>query len=242
MADTEAAGTTQPDFGGTNTSTTTPTTIASPTPAKRKNRPINVVLVGDLATGKTSLMTRYCEQRWAEGLPTLGIASGTRQVRWADETVVVNVRDTGGQERFVSLTTSHYRGASAFAVIYDIADSSSFRSVSRWLDNVASFADKAKEQVPVLLLGNKADLEDFRVVGESAARECYVTRHRLLFYEVSAKTGQSVDAAFNAVVNSVMLDRASNNDSDNLRDDIISLTADHAATSHPPSSPSECGC
>uniref|UniRef100_A0A8B9F9H2 small monomeric GTPase n=1 Tax=Amazona collaria TaxID=241587 RepID=A0A8B9F9H2_9PSIT len=101
-------------------------------------------------------------------------------------------RDTAGQERFHTITTSYYRGAMGIMLVYDITNAKSFENISKWLRNID---EHANEDVERMLLGNKCDMEDKRVVpkakGEQIARE-----HGIRFFETSAKANINIEKAF----------------------------------------------
>ncbi|KAL8184942.1 UNVERIFIED_CONTAM: Ras- protein Rab-10 [Gekko kuhli] len=100
--------------------------------------------------------------------------------------------DTAGQERFHTITTSYYRGAMGIMLVYDITNAKSFENISKWLRNID---EHANEDVERMLLGNKCDMEDKRVVpkakGEQISRE-----HGIRFFETSAKANINIEKAF----------------------------------------------
>uniref|UniRef100_A0A8C5YAR6 small monomeric GTPase n=1 Tax=Microcebus murinus TaxID=30608 RepID=A0A8C5YAR6_MICMU len=100
--------------------------------------------------------------------------------------------DTAGQERFHTITTSYYRGAMGIMLVYDITNGKSFENISKWLRNID---DHANEDVERMLLGNKCDMEDKRVLpkgkGEQIARQ-----HGIRFFETSAKANINIEKVF----------------------------------------------
>ncbi|NXX68245.1 RAB10 protein, partial [Spizella passerina] len=75
--------------------------------------------------------------------------------------VTISFRDTAGQERFHTLSTSYFRGAQGFVLVYDITNLKSFQSITIWINDIY---EKAGDEVDVILLGNKCDKESERVV------------------------------------------------------------------------------
>ena len=100
--------------------------------------------------------------------------------------------DTAGQERFRAITTSYYKGAQGFIIVYDITERESFEHVKNWMEQINKFA---KNNVLRILIGNKCDLNNNRKVtfdeGKSLADD-----YNIPFYETSAKDAINVDELF----------------------------------------------
>lgn len=78
--------------------------------------------------------------------------------------------DTAGQERFRTITSSYYRGAHGICVVYDVTDMDSFNNVKQWLQEIDRYAT---EGVNKLLVGNKSDMSDKKVVEYTVAKVSY---------------------------------------------------------------------
>ena len=77
-----------------------------------------------------------------------------------DRTITLNLWDTAGQEKFKSLIPSYIKDSQAVLIAYDITNQESFTAVEKWIDDARALRDK--DQALVVLLGNKADMEDAR--------------------------------------------------------------------------------
>ena len=161
-----------------------------------------VLMLGESGVGKSCVARRYLDDTFdEESVPTVGTDFGRRIVRTeTGARVNMMVWDTAGQERFRSLTTSFYRGAHAFVVVYDVADPATFAKVPYWLDQIAAHAT-LPDAIRVLV-ANKIDVRDAApapdgTVFVSRAEGVRLARERgLLFFECSAKTRQGVQQAF----------------------------------------------
>ncbi|KAJ3064821.1 GTP-binding protein of the rab, partial [Rhizoclosmatium hyalinum] len=100
--------------------------------------------------------------------------------------------DTAGQERFRTITSSYYRGAHGIIVVYDVTDQDTFNNVKQWLQEIDRYA---VEGVNKLLVGNKSDLKDKKVVDFNAAKE-FADTLEIPFLETSAKNSSNVEQAF----------------------------------------------
>jgi len=98
----------------------------------------------------------------------------------------------GGQERFRTITSSYYRGAHGIIVVYDVTDQESFNNVKQWLQEIDRYAC---ENVNKLLVGNKCDLTNKKVVDYTSAKE-YADQLGIPFLETSAKNATNVEQAF----------------------------------------------
>ena len=118
---------------------------------------VKLLLLGDSGVGKTSLLTRYAEDRFSTSLlSTAGVDYKTQMLRVGSATVKCQIWDTAGQQRFHVITQAYYRGAGGIALVYDASDPSeeSFNNVRYWLANIAKHASAG---VAIMLLGNKCD-------------------------------------------------------------------------------------
>ena len=85
--------------------------------------------------------------------------------------------DTAGQERFRTITSSYYRGAHGICVVYDVTDMDSFNNVKQWLQEIDRYAT---EGVNKLLVGNKSDMSDKKVVEYTVAKVCSTLCSRVI--------------------------------------------------------------
>jgi Ras-related protein Rab-1A len=98
---------------------------------------LKVVIVGDSAVGKSSLLVRFADQMFTESRKgTLGVDFRFRTVISSKRVVKLQIWDTAGQERFRTMTSTFYRGASGFIVCFDVSDRGSFQSIESWIADV----------------------------------------------------------------------------------------------------------
>ncbi|XP_069157568.1 ras-related protein Rab-8A isoform X2 [Procambarus clarkii] len=170
-----------------------------------------VMLIGDSCVGKTCLLTRFKDGTFLSGsfISTVGIDFRNKVVTVDGSKVKLQIWDTAGQERFRSVTHAYYRDAHALLLLYDVMNKNSYDNTRAWLAEVHEYA---QDDVVIMLIGNKCDVNGERVVrredGERLARE-----YNVAFMETSAKTGLNVDLAFMAVARELKA-RKSNNPND----------------------------
>ena len=155
-----------------------------------------VVLLGESAVGKSSLVLRFVKGQFHEYQEsTIGAAFLTQTVQIDDTTVKFEIWDTAGQERYHSLAPMYYRGAQAAVVVYDITNRDTFSKAQNW---VRELQRQANANVVIALAGNKLDLANKRVIEYNEA-ESYANENNLLFMETSAKTAANVIDLFTAI-------------------------------------------
>ncbi|KAK2579498.1 hypothetical protein KPH14_010809 [Odynerus spinipes] len=119
-----------------------------------------LVLLGESAVGKSSLVLRFVKGQFHEYQEsTIGAAFLTQTVCLDDTTVKFEIWDTAGQERYHSLAPMYYRGAQAAIVVYDITNQDTFVRAQTW---VKELQRQASPSIVIALAGNKADLTNKR--------------------------------------------------------------------------------
>nr|XP_055095437.1 ras-related protein Rab-3D isoform X1 [Symphalangus syndactylus]XP_055095438.1 ras-related protein Rab-3D isoform X1 [Symphalangus syndactylus] len=121
-----------------------------------------LLLIGNSSVGKTSFLFRYADDSFTPAfVSTVGIDFKVKTVYRHDKRIKLQIWDTAGQERYRTITTAYYRGAMGFLLMYDVANQESFAAVQDWATQIKTYSwDNAQ----VILVGNKCDLEDERVV------------------------------------------------------------------------------
>lgn len=112
-----------------------------------------------------------------------------------DRTVRLQLWDTAGQERFRSLIPSYIRDSSVAVVVYDISSAKSFQNTRKWIDDVRG---ERGNDVIIVLVGNKTDLNDKREVTTAQGEE-EAKKNGLMFIETSAKVGHNVKQLFRRI-------------------------------------------
>ncbi|KAK9268622.1 hypothetical protein L1049_000379 [Liquidambar formosana] len=158
-----------------------------------KNIQAKLVLLGDMGTGKTSLVLRFVKGQFYDYQEsTIGAAFFTQVLSLNEGTIKFDIWDTAGQERYYSLAPMYYRGAAAAVVVYDITSMESFQRAKKWVQELQR---QGNPNLVMVLVANKADLEAKRKV-ENEEGEQYAKENGLLFFETSAKTAQNVNELF----------------------------------------------
>ncbi|EGC31219.1 Rab GTPase [Dictyostelium purpureum] len=152
-----------------------------------------LLLIGDSGVGKSCLLLRFADDTYTESyISTIGVDFKIRTINLDGKIIKLQIWDTAGQERFRTITSSYYRGAHGIIVVYDVTDHVSFNNVKQWMQEIQRYAC---DSVTRLLVGNKCDLIEKKIVDTSTARE-YADSVGIPFLETSAKSSANVEQAF----------------------------------------------
>ncbi len=159
--------------------------------AANKEYLFKLVIIGDAATGKSSLLRRYCENAFGDKyVCTVGVDFHIKILKMKDGRLVkLQIWDTAGQERFKVMTKSYYRSAKACLIVYDTTRKETFENVRAWAEQYGqSNGESFQNKQSVVIMGNKKDLVDQRQVDTDAAMQLSQDIG-CKFFEVSAKEG-----------------------------------------------------
>jgi Ras-related protein Rab-6A len=126
---------------------------------------------------------------------TIGIDFLSKTMYLDDRTVRLQLWDTAGQERFRSLIPSYIRDSSVAVVTYDVANRKSFENTTKWIDDVRT---ERGQNVIIVLVGNKTDLEEERQVSAEEA-EKMAGDLDVMWIETSARNGTNIKGLFRKI-------------------------------------------
>eukprot|EP00501_MAST-03F_sp_TOSAG23-6_P000812 GSMAST32.ASY1.ANO1.842.1 assembled CDS len=162
-----------------------------------------LVVVGDIAVGKTSIVSRFIDNKFEKDQrSSIGVAYSTKTITVDQKkTVKLDLWDTAGQERFRSISSLFYRGAGAALMVYDVTNRKSFETVRNfWLKQLRQYAVK---NAIIALAGNKSDLDGMRRQVSREEAEAFAEEENIIYYETSAKSGENVFQIFGSIASEV---------------------------------------
>lgn len=150
-----------------------------------------MTLFGAGGTGKTSLILRYVKDYFSNDLKkTIGSNFLIQDTMVDEKKVRLIIWDIGGQAQFSRLRTVYFKGSNGAIGVYDVTSTQTLLKIPGW---ISSIKKTVKKSIPMILIGNKIDLE--REVEEEEALDL-ADRLDLDYLETSAKTGENVETAF----------------------------------------------
>jgi Ras-related protein Rab-1A len=156
-----------------------------------------VIVVGAATVGKTSLIVRFVKGIFNPSyILTIGVNFYVHDINLADKVLRLQIWDTAGQERFGPIRKLYYYGTKGVILVYDKTNVESFEKLEFWLNEIKTHTG----DVPIILVGNKADLEEI-ITFEQGKQ--FAQNHQLTFLEASAKTGHHTLQIFNLLATHV---------------------------------------
>jgi len=158
------------------------------------------VIVGNHEVGKTSLIRQFVERKFSHDYrATIGLNIFAHNFDFQGNELNVQLWDIGAQQYFKRFRRIYYNGAEAAFIVFDITNRDSFDKVHEWYKELNELIDEIN--IPIILVGNKDDLAEKRVVssseGEALAKS--LSENGINYIETSALTGNNVQAAFELI-------------------------------------------
>ena len=163
---------------------------------------VKILMVGESGVGKTCLIKRFTKNEFSlTHLSTIAIDFKMKVLTINNTRLKLQIWDTAGQERFNTLTAGFFKGSDGIIVTYSVTERKSYENVNKWMNQIQSLAPK---EVSILLVGNKIDMEDEREVSVDEGK-AMAEKYNAVFFETSAKTGESVEGVFECLAKDILV-------------------------------------
>lgn len=172
---------------------------------KNSNKYIyKIIIVGDGGVGKTSLIKKFTEGSFEqEYIKTIGAQFSKYESERNGDKIKLLFWDIAGQEDFQFLLPSFYQNAKAAIIVFSLEENelgkNSFVHIKNWYENIENYCGK----IPLLVFANKVDLVNEGNLDVSELQKMVKLNKFLGYFLTSAKTGQGVIQAFNAIINRI---------------------------------------
>ena len=166
-----------------------------------------ILTIGDGGVGKTSILRRYVENKFLKHhLSTIGIDFLSKTLKIKDKEIKLKIWDTAGQERYRQITSHIYKDADGIILVFDVTSEESFNQITDWMDQIKN--NVSKEEINLILIGNKCDLADRMV--EKERGEKMAEKLKIKYFETSALTGQGINEAFEELAKQIFRNKNPN--------------------------------
>lgn len=184
---------------------------------------IKLIILGNSTVGKTSFLDQFINNKFNNyQLTTIGFNILSKTINLSNgEKIKITFYDTSGQEKYRSIPINFIRNAQGIVLMYDITEIKSFDNINVWLNTIKNL--EGENIVPIILIGNKIDLEDERKISNEKGKE-KAKNLKLNFYEISVKDKINIEAPINDLVNQVIkkINNNENVDNDNKKFELVS--------------------
>ena len=162
-----------------------------------KRKVMRISLLGDSGVGKTCIINKYLFNKFSENQQSsIGIEKNEKRLKMNDgNELKVIIWDTTGQERFKAMSTNTIKGAQGIVLVFDNTKKTTFESLPTWIKEVKEI----KDNIPIVLFGNKCDLIENADVEKDEAEE-FAKDNNLEYFETSAKENINIEKGFKSII------------------------------------------
>jgi len=160
-----------------------------------------IVVLGDGGVGKSCLTIQFTQNHFVREYDPTIENSYRKQLTIDDEACILDILDTAGQEEYSVMRDQYIESGQGFLIVFSVTSRASFKSVTELRDKILQVKDA--EVFPMVVVGNKCDLEKERVVSASEAKDLCQNILCVPFLEASAKSRINVEESFRAIVRAI---------------------------------------
>lgn len=176
---------------------------------------LKIILSGNVAVGKTSIIERYINGSFQEKYNSTIQAEYKTKIINEDEntSLRLNIWDTAGQEKFKSITRQFYRDSHGAIIVFDLTKKDTFDDVNNWIKEIKN---NGNTDTVIMVLGNKSDLINEREVLEEDIKN--MLNDKFVYFDVSAKEGNNISLAFDTLKKNILENLKNKIFNDNFND------------------------
>lgn len=163
-------------------------------------REFKIVVMGSGGVGKSAVTVQFVQNIFVDKYDPTIEDSYRKPIDIDGDRCVLEILDTAGAEQFTAMRDLYMRNGHGFVLVYSITTMSTFNDIPDLFQQIKR--SKGGEDVPIMLVGNKLDLEDQRVISKDQGHEL-AQQMGCLFCETSAKTRTNIDEMFVEVVREI---------------------------------------
>ena len=162
---------------------------------------IKLLIVGDSSVGKTNIIYRFIENKFSQMyMVTTGMDLKTTTIDLKGKKIRIQLWDTAGQEKYRAITRNLFLKVQGFLLVYDITNRDSYNNLGLWIKLIR---DECGSHVPIIIVGNKNDLEEERAVTRTEALD-FAKEEKTDYIETSSKSGENIAKAINLLAEKVL--------------------------------------
>jgi len=156
-----------------------------------------VVVLGSGGVGKSALTVQFVTGTFAEKYDPTIEDFYRKEIEVDNTPSILEILDTAGTEQFASMRDLYIKNGQGFILVYSLVNGQSFHDIRPMREQICRL--KGTDKVPIVLVGNKVDLELEREVASEEGRNL-ARSWGCPFFETSAKSKRNVDELFAEIV------------------------------------------
>ena len=152
---------------------------------------IELLIIGDQNVGKSNFIFRFTENKFSEShQATIGMDVKVKNITIDNKVYKIQIFDTSGQEVYKSISRNYYLRVQGILLMFDLTNKYTFQNLENWIKEIYNIRDK----VPLIIIGNKCDLEKQIEVNDDVVKK-FGEKINASYYKTSAKNGKNIDKA-----------------------------------------------
>ncbi|MFW9878114.1 MAG: Rab family GTPase [Candidatus Thorarchaeota archaeon] len=157
-----------------------------------------ILLIGDVPSSKTAFVKRYCYDLFnPHERSTIGVDFYSKTVIFNSKEIKLQIWDFGVEKKLRFLFPNYCKNANGAFFMYDITAKKSLDHLIKWVQMIREYAGN----IPIMLIGSKLDLRKYRAISQNEVKLAVKEHNLASFLEISSKTGENVDKAFDIMIN-----------------------------------------
>ena len=166
---------------------------------------IKILLLGETNVGKSSIFNRFIYNKYKKVIgSTIGVDFETKTIQYKDNSYLIRLFDTAGQERFRSISQNFYLVGEAYFIVFDLTNENSLNAIPYWIN---SLKEKTDNYNNIIILGNKDDLKN--QIPNEVINEQLKQFSDKIYIKTSAEKNTNIGLAFEKMIDLI------NNDNNN---------------------------
>ncbi|KAF2493053.1 ras-related protein RSR1 [Lophium mytilinum] len=166
-------------------------------------REYHIVVLGSGGVGKSCLTAQFVQNVWIESYDPTIEDSYRKGIMVDGRHVVLEILDTAGTEQFTAMRELYMKTGQGFLLVFSITSMTSLHELAELREQIIRIKDDMR--VPIVLVGNKSDLEEDRAVSRARAFAVSQSWGGCPYYETSARRRANVDEVFTDLCRQIIL-------------------------------------
>jgi len=158
---------------------------------------LKIVVLGSGSVGKSAITLRFIHGKFVDKYDPTIEDNYRHQVEVDGQSYILEILDTAGTEQFAQLRNLYIKNGMGFILVFSLASKSSYVEIAELREQIVRV--KETTNIPIIIVGNKCDLEDSRQVPRKEA-ETLCRNFGAEYIESSAKTNMNIETIFHNLV------------------------------------------